>query len=182
MVFMRNVTLLFMAAAIAVVCCANTSLYASEDSGGFLQSIENPTSSGQDSRPEAVSKDNKCEVAPQVNFIDTSSFDEEFSAALKKKCDNVTVKFLTPTQTNKIPGRLDKWFSRVVKYGGTVKAEIDPEVDEGRSIFGIIFDFISTIAAEIKENALYGPVENYNAIIFYQKSTGDITRVFFKHK
>ncbi|MBF0518896.1 MAG: hypothetical protein HQK92_04150 [Nitrospirae bacterium] len=182
MVFMRNVMLLFMATAIVVVCCVNEELYASyasEDSGGFLQSIENPT---QDSKPDEVSKDNKCEVTPQVNFIDTSSFDEEFSAALKKKCDNVTVKFLTPTQTNKIPGRLDKWFSRVVKYGGTVKAEIDPEVDEGKSIFSIIFDFIATIAAEIKENALYGPVENYNAIIYYQKSTGDITRVFFKHK
>jgi len=117
--------------------------------------------------------------APTIAFFDSSPFDSKLSAALKKEPPVVRVEFPAPVTVNEIPERVDKWLSQVEEYGGTV--ELRPE-DTTRGIIGMIIDLIIGSYRLAQEKMLYGPVEDYNAEVWYKKEDGRITKILFVRK
>lgn len=116
----------------------------------------------------------------EVQFLDTGSFDRKLSSALAAGQPEVTVVFPAAITLNSIPVRLDKWFSKVEKFGGSVDIQAEPEPDRGiiSEIFGL---FIKAYDA-IEEAVIYSPAKNYNALIHYKSQTGLVTRVSFTRK
>ena len=119
--------------------------------------------------------------APIIEFFDSSSFDRHLSKALKKTPPMVKVIFPVSFTVNDIPERLDKWFNQVEEYGGTVKLEAE-DTPETRGVVGAIIDLIIGAYQLAKDRILYGPAKNYNAVIYYEKKEGHITRVIFNRK
>lgn len=121
-------------------------------------------------------------AAPQqeVQFLDTGGFDRKLSSALSAKQPEVTVVFPAAITLNSIPERLDKWFSKVEKFGGTVDIQAEPE--PGRSIISEIFSLFIKAYDAIEEAVIYSPVKNYNVMIYYKAQTGLVTRVCFMRK
>ncbi len=120
-----------------------------------------------------------------VDFFDTKSFDKTLSTGFRKDSPTVTVNFLTPATLNDIPERLGIWFNMVEKYDGTVEIQPEP-TDQSRSlILGasslIIGVLISTYKA-FSNKKLYGPVQDYDATVFYDRANGALTRVVFTRK
>lgn len=116
---------------------------------------------------------------PTIDFFDSSSFDRKLSAALKNKPSVVRVEFPAPITVNEIPVRMDKWLSQVEEYGGTV--ELKPEFSD-RGILGAIIDLIIGAYRLAEEKRTYGPVEHYNAEVWYTKEDGRITKILFVRK
>ena len=116
----------------------------------------------------------------EVQFLDTGGFDRKLSSALAAGQPEVTVVFPAAITLNSIPVRLDKWFSKVEKFGGSVDIQAEPEPDRGiiSEIFGL---FIKAYDA-IEEAVIYSPAKNYNALIHYKSQTGLVTRVSFTRK
>ena len=116
----------------------------------------------------------------EVQFLDTGGFDRKLSSALGAGQPEVTVVFPAAITLNNIPVRLDKWFSKVEKFGGSVDIQAEPEPDRGiiSEIFGL---FIKAYDA-IEEAVIYSPAKNYNALIHYKAQTGLVTRVNFTRK
>jgi len=120
-------------------------------------------------------------VLSEVNFFDAGSFDRRLSSALAQDPPEVTVLFPAAVTVNKIPERLDKWFSMVEKHEGTVKLEPEPEIGT-RGVVTALLSLAVGAYNLLKEKFLYDPIKDYNAIVRYKKSSGKITRVIFKHK
>ena len=119
--------------------------------------------------------------AASLDFFDAGSFDNKLYAALAKDSPRVQIRFPAPITLNKIPERLDKWFSMVEKHGGKVALEAEPEPPSR----GIITEVISLIVGAygvLKEKWLYDPVKNYDATVHYLPSTGKVTKVVFTRK
>lgn len=116
----------------------------------------------------------------EIDFFDSGSFDRKLSATLNADPPSVKVSFPAPISVNKIPQRLDKWFAMVEKYEGTVELKVEGEPTRG--IVGAIIDLIIGVYEIAKEKITYGPVEDYNAVIYYEKGSGTITRVIFIRK
>lgn len=117
---------------------------------------------------------------PEVQFLDTGGFDRKLSSALSANQPEVTVVFPAAITLNSIPERLDKWFSKVEKFGGTVDIQAEPE--PGRSIISEIFGLFIKAYEAIEEAVIYSPAKNYNAMIYYKAQTGLVTRVCFTRK
>jgi hypothetical protein len=75
---------------------------------------------------------------------------------------------------------MDKWLSRVEKYGGTVGIEAEPEA--GRSILTEIFALFVKAYEGLEDIFLYSPAKNYNVVIHYKARTGLVTRLAFVRK
>jgi len=116
----------------------------------------------------------------EVQFLDTGGFDRKLSSALSANQPEVMVTFPAAITLNNIPERLDKWFSKVEKYGGTVDIQAEPE--PGRSIISEIFGLFIKAYDAIEEAVIYSPVKNYNVMIYYKAQTGLVTRVCFTRK
>ncbi len=121
-------------------------------------------------------------AAPQgeVQFLDTGGFDRKLSAALAAKQPEVVVSFPAAITLNSIPERLDRWFSKVEKFGGTVDIQAEPE--PGRSIISEIFGLFVKAYDAIAEAVIYAPAKEYNVIVHYRATTGIVTRVSFLRK
>ena len=118
--------------------------------------------------------------APVLDFFDSGSFDNKLSKSLRKGPQEVIVHFPAPITVNIIPERMDKWLSMVEHYEGTV--ELKTEETASRGLVGAIIDLIIGAYALAKEKITYGPVENYNAEIWYEKGNGNITKIVFARK
>lgn len=116
----------------------------------------------------------------EVQFLDTGGFDRKLSSALSANQPEVTVSFPAAITLNSIPERLDKWFSKVEKFGGTVDIQAEPE--PGRSIISEIFGLFIKAYDAIEEAVIYSPAKNYNVMIYYKAQTGLVTRVCFTRK
>ncbi|MEW6266301.1 MAG: hypothetical protein AB1641_24775 [Thermodesulfobacteriota bacterium] len=115
------------------------------------------------------------------DFFDSGAFDRQLSSALRSDPPEITITFLEQVSVNKIPQRLDKWLSQVEHYGG--KVELKQEGDAGtRGILGAVLDLIIGVYELAKEKIMYGPVEDYNAVIIYEKGSGVIKKVVFTRK
>jgi hypothetical protein len=129
--------------------------------------------------PPSISMAAGEEEIPMLDFFDSGSFDRKLSGELKKDPAKVMVKFPAPATVNKIPERMDKWFSQVEHYGGTVELK---EEESTRGILGVIIDLLIGAYRLTKEKMTYGPVEDYNAEIWYETADGAITKVLFVRK
>lgn len=116
----------------------------------------------------------------EVQFLDTGGFDRKLSSALSANQPEVTVLFPAAITLNSIPDRLDKWFSKVEKFGGTVDIQAEPE--PGRGIISEIFGLFIKAYDAIEEAVIYSPAKNYNVMIYYKAQTGLVTRVSFTRK
>ena len=127
----------------------------------------------------ASAQDDK--AADAVKFFDSGAFDRQLSSALKKDPAEVHIDFPVAINVNKIPDRLDKWFYQVEYYEGTVELKEDETVTT-RGILGIVLDLIIGVYEIAKDKIMYGPVKDYNCVIYYDKSDGTITDVVFVRK
>lgn len=120
------------------------------------------------------------EAKSQVEFFDAASFDRHLSSALKADLPEVTVIFPAAITLNSIPERLDKWFSKVEEYGGEVK--LIPVSDTDKGIISEMLSLLVSVYDYLKDKAIYFPVKEYDAFIYYKKNTGIITKVVFERK
>lgn len=118
---------------------------------------------------------------PSVQFFDSGAFDSQLSRALRADSPQVFVTFPAEVNVNKIPERLDKWFAMVEEYGGTVELKVDEDYPV-RGVVSAIIDLIIGAYQLARHKITYGPVEDYNAVIYYIKDEGTITKVVFSRK
>ena len=116
----------------------------------------------------------------EVQFLDTSGFDRKLSASLAGTEPEVNVVFPANITLNNIPERMDKWLSKVEKYGGRVEIQAEPEA--GRSIITEIFGLFVKAYEAVEELFIYSPAKNYNVMIYYKARTGIVTRLAFVRK
>ncbi|EGB16115.1 hypothetical protein DND132_2912 [Pseudodesulfovibrio mercurii] len=119
------------------------------------------------------------EPLEQVEFFDSASFDKQLSASLAGDYPAVTLVFPAAITLNSIPKRLDNWFSKVAEYGGSVKLV---PVSQDKGVFSEVLSMLVAAYDYLKDIALYSPVEDYNALVFYQKGNGIIDKVVFERK
>lgn len=120
------------------------------------------------------------EAQSQVEFFDSESFDRQLSSSLKADLAEVTILFPAAITLNSVPQRLDHWFSKVEEYGGSVK--LIPVSDTDKGIISEILSLLVSVYDYLKDKAIYHPVKEYNAFIFYKKNTGIVTKVVFERK
>lgn len=119
-------------------------------------------------------------VQKEVQFLDSFSFDRKLSASLSVKEPEVDVLFPAAITLNNIPERMDKWLSKVEKFGGTVSIQAEPEA--GRGIITEIFSLFVKMYEAAEEAIIYKPAKDYNVVIHYQARTGIVTRLAFVRK
>jgi hypothetical protein len=120
------------------------------------------------------------EAQSSIDFFDSASFDRQLSLALRADFPSVTVNFPAVTTLNSIPQRLDHWFSKVEEYDGDVK--LIPVSETGKGIVSEILSLLTKVYDYLKDKAIYSPVKDYNAFIYYKESNGIITKVVFERK
>jgi len=132
-----------------------------------------------------IQKDNKisdsAKAKTDLQFFDSGSFDRKLASELKGGPPAITIGFPASVNINKIPERLDKWFYMLEKYNGTVNLEPDSEYAER----GLIAEAIGLVIGTydyVKEKITYGPIQNYNATVYYEQGSGKITKVIFNHR
>ena len=120
---------------------------------------------------------------PSVDFFNAAAFDKRLSSALRGHPPTVTVSLLAPTTVNAIPERLGTWLTMVEDHEGTIK--LQPE--SGVQTRGLVSAALAlpgafmAIYQVVKDKILYGPVEDYNATIYY-RGDGTISKVTFTRK
>ncbi|QJB57054.1 hypothetical protein [Pseudodesulfovibrio sp. zrk46] len=120
------------------------------------------------------------EAQGQVEFFDSESFDRQLSSSLRADLPEVTVLFPAAITLNSIPKRLDHWFSKVEEYGGEV--QLVPVSDTDKGILSEIMSLLVSVYDYLRDKAIYDPVKEYNAYIYYKKNTGIVTKVVFDRK
>ncbi len=132
-----------------------------------------------------------CACAPQnpaagttaqkdVQFMGTTGFDYKLSASLEAKQEQVDVLFPAVITLNNIPERIDKWLSKVEKFGGKVEIQAEPET--GRGLITEIFSIFIKAFEAAEEKLIYAPAKDYNVLITYKAKTGIVTRMAFVRK
>jgi hypothetical protein len=116
----------------------------------------------------------------EVQFLDTTGFDYKLSASLEARQESVDVLFPAVITLNNIPERMDKWLSRVEKFGGKVEIRAEPE--PGRGIITEIFSLFIKAFEVAEEKLIFAPAKDYNVLISYKAQTGIITRMTFLRK
>ena len=116
----------------------------------------------------------------EVIFLDSFSFDRKLSASLGAGQQQVEVLFPAAITLNSIPVRMDKWLSKVEKFGGKVEIQAEPE--QGRGFVSEILDFFVKLYEMAEESLIYAPAKDYNVRIHYKPNTGIITRMSFLRK
>ena len=135
------------------------------------------SSSGPASKDELKTAEN------EIQFFDSGSFDRKLSFTLAKNTPEATVIFAAPVSLNNIPERLDQWFSHVEEDGGTVTLEMEPGTDEtARGVVSEALSLLVGVYEMVADKIIYGPVADYNAIVYYRGDTGTLTRVVFVYK
>ena len=116
----------------------------------------------------------------EVQFLDTTGFDYKLSASLGAKQEQVDVLFPAVITLNNIPERIDKWLSRVEKFGGKVEIQAEPEA--GRGLITEIFSIFIKAFEAAEEKLIYAPAKDYNVLVTYKARTGIITKMAFVRK
>ena len=117
-------------------------------------------------------------------FLDLTGFDDDLSASLASRPEEVVIGFPGRTTLNEMPTRLDPWFSKVKDSGGQVSAFPAAKEGENRSrgIVGILID-VATKAHEAYEyKEKLEPAEAYNVQLEYDEETGRVLLARFLHK
>jgi hypothetical protein len=115
-------------------------------------------------------------------FLDSQQFDDQLREALKQSVPDVTVKFQgTSVTVNQIPARLDRWLYAISsRKGGSVELLPDPERPATRAVEVMAALSLVTGAYQwIREEMVYRPAQNWNAIAYYDPGGDVLTRVVF---
>ena len=133
---------------------------------------------------QAKEKDKPEEVEPLAYDEESLLFDSKLSLALRNSEDEFVLETPKGVKLTKIPEKLDKWLSRVKESGGTVKAQALPEPGEmkTRGIFGVLLDVVLYLLGVAKEELTYGPADDYNAMLHFDKKTGEVKHIVFYKK
>lgn len=123
-------------------------------------------------------------VQKEVQFFDSDIFDESLSSSLGSGSSEITAKIPDESVriTEKFPKRLDKWLYMVKTNKGEVRIEAEPASGAEKGMPGFVGDILTGIYDAIREMILYAPAKNYNATLYYEKKTGQVTRVVFTKK
>lgn len=131
--------------------------------------------------PACVAKQaSKPEVIEPLTYFNSEVFDNRLSEALSGDPAEVEVLFPAPITLNTLPERLDRWLSKVDGYKG--KVELVPVGPADKGLFSDALSFVATAYQYMKEKALYFPVRDYDAKIFYTRASGDVENVVFVRK
>lgn len=117
---------------------------------------------------------------PTVDFFNSDTFDRQLSSGLKADLSEVNVIFPAAITLNSIPKRLDIWLSKVEEAEG--KVQLIPLSEGDKGIFTEVLSMMTTAYEYADNKALYGPVEEYNAFIYYKKTTGIVEKIAFERK
>jgi hypothetical protein len=121
-------------------------------------------------------------TGPTIDFLNSGSFDQKVSAAMRAKPQTVTVNLLAPATLNELPDRLGSWLNMVEKSHGKVQLQDDSKV-QTRALFDPISMLLSGIGLYrmYQERAMYSPVSAYNATVHYE-GKGNVSKVVFTRK
>ncbi len=133
------------------------------------------TACTSDSRIERL-EDTAEQPENAIDLIDSEIFDYKLGSSLINSTDKVEIKIISPFNTNKIPERIEKWLSAVDINGGEIIMK--PNVKQ-RGIISEAIDLVIMAYDTIKKNTLYAATENYNAEVFYDVNSGNITKIEF---
>ena len=155
---------------------------AASESADVAPGIQTAKAEDVQSETPASTKEGVVDAPPrasQVTFFDSYSFDVDLSGEFRKETQEVTIG--TIFSINDIPPRLDQWFSRVKKSGGDVKAIVIPKGQDAptRGIFGEVFDVAVKVSEAAEREAIFGPADNYDALLHYREDSGDVDKVVF---
>lgn len=117
---------------------------------------------------------------PSVDFFNSDTFDRQLSSGLKADLPEVNVMFPAAITLNSIPKRLDIWLTKIEEGEG--KVQLIPLTDGDKGIFTEVLSMMTTAYEYADNKALYGPVEEYNAFIYYKKTTGIVEKIAFERK
>lgn len=120
-------------------------------------------------------EDSKVKPENVIDLIDSEVFDYKLGLSLTKNIERVEINIISPFNSNKIPERIEKWLSAVDVNGGEI---ILKENAKQRGIISEVVDLVIITYEAIKKNILYAATENYNAEVFYDGQTGEITKRF----
>jgi hypothetical protein len=123
-------------------------------------------------------------VQKELQFFDSDIFDESLSSSLGSGGSEITAKIPDESVriTEKFPKRLDKWLYMVKTNKGEVRIEAEPASGAEKGMPGFIGEILTGIYDAIRKMILYAPAKNYNATLYYEKKTGQVTRVVFAKK
>lgn len=142
----------------------------------------------QITKQEKPSYEKKDTVAPKsmepLTYSQDWSFDWDLSQALRNSDHELVL--LTPegVTLNNIPDSLDKWLSRIKDNGGSVQAlKTKQEGDmQTRGVFGVLLDVVLYLIGIAKEEATFSAVDDYNAVLSYNRDTGVVESIIFSKK
>ena len=129
-----------------------------------------------DSRIDRLEDDQVKESDNAIDLIDSEIFDYKLGTSLTKNVDRVEVNIISSFNSNKIPERIEKWLSAVDINGGEIIMK--PNIKQ-RGMISEVIDLVIIAYDAIKKNTLYAATEHYNAEVFYDVYTGDITKIEF---
>lgn len=119
-------------------------------------------------------------AADSLSFFDSDSFDKRLSKTLADDPETVTTTFPTRFDTNSIPERIDRWLTMVEEYDGFVN--LKPEATAQRGLMGEAMSLIKGAYGSIKKKRMYRHVKDYDATVYYEAESGEITRIVFTRK
>ncbi len=116
-----------------------------------------------------------------LTFMDSKLFDAKLSKELDAGKDQVEIEVSGKVPLSAIPGRLDKWITRV---GETGNVEVREGATRTRALFALLPMLFSGFQAMNEERTLE-PAKHYDATIIYKRDQGGdtvIDRIIFKRK
>ncbi len=121
-------------------------------------------------------------ASDSISYINSGSFDKRLSKILAEDPDTVTVTFPVPFDTDSIPERIDNWLTMVEDHDGIV--DLKPEVPKvaTRGLIGEAMSLVKSTYGSVKKKRQYRHVKNYDAIVYYEAESGEVTRIVFTRK
>ena len=121
-------------------------------------------------------------ASDSISYINSGSFDKRLSKILAEDPDTVTVTFPVPFDTDTIPERIDNWLTMVEDHDGIV--DLKPEVPKvaQRGLIGEAMSLVASTYGSIKKKRQYRHVKDYDALVYYEAKSGEITRIVFTRK
>lgn len=116
-----------------------------------------------------------------LTFMDSKLFDAKLSKELDAGKDQVEIEVSGKVPLSAIPGRLDKWITRV---GETGNVEVREGATRTRALFALLPMLFSGFQSLSEERTL-DPAKHYDATIIYKRDPGGdtvIDRIIFKRK
>jgi len=116
-----------------------------------------------------------------LEYFDSTVFDESLSNAMKQTDDQIEVSVLTPFSSNNVPEHLDMWLTVIKENGGNVNME---PAETERNVIAIALTLYSVYQL-VKKTVRYFPAKHYNATLLYRRTeSGEalIEKVVFSHK